>query len=300
MKVVVTGGTGFLGRHISRALMDHGHEVTVLGRDPKKVISIPELAGADATKADVTEPATLRGRFDGADAVVQAAQFPNHPVEVPARGLTYDRYDRQGTVNVLTEAQRADVGRFVYISGAGADPVSEKTWYRAKGLAERAIVQSGIDYAIVRPSWAYGPEDRALNRFAQIAKLSPVVPQPGAAVQRIQPVYVGDVALTVARIFERSAWNDVYEIGSREVMTMNEVVHTLLDVMGKRRAVLPIPAPLLKVATAPLKLLPSPPMSPSGIEFATQDGIVDITKAVEVLGVDPVPLREGLQVYIAR
>lgn len=300
MKVVVTGGTGFLGRHISRALMDHGHEVTVLGRDPKKVTSIPELAGAKATKADVTETATLRGRFEGADAVVQATQFPNHPVEVPARGLTYDRYDRQGTVNVLTEAQRADVGRFVYISGAGADPVSEKTWYRAKGLAERAIVQSGIDYAIVRPSWAYGPEDRALNRFAQIAKLSPVVPQPGAAVQRIQPVYVGDVALTVARIFERSAWNDVYEIGSREVMTMNEVVHTLLDVMGKRRAVLPIPAPLLKVATAPLKLLPSPPMSPSGIEFATQDGIVDITKAVEVLGVDPVPLREGLQVYIAR
>ncbi len=300
MKVVVTGGTGFLGRHISRALMDHGHEVTVLGRDPKKATAIPELAGANATKADVTEPATLRGRFDAADAVVQAAQFPNHPVEVPTRGLTYDRYDRQGTVNVLTEAQRAGVRKFVYISGAGADPVSEKTWYRAKGLAERAIVQSGTDYAIVRPSWAYGPEDRALNRFAQIAKLSPVIPQPGAAVQRIQPVYVGDVALTVARVFERDAWNDVYEIGSREVMTMNEVVHTLLDVMGKRRAVLPIPAPLLKVATAPLKLLPSPPMSPTGIEFATQDGIVDITKAVDVLGVDPLPLREGLQRYIAR
>ena len=300
MKVVVSGGTGFLGRHISRALMDDGHEVTVLGRNPNKVSAIPELAGANATKGDVTEPATLRGRFEDANAVVQAAQFPNHPVEVPSRGLTYDRYDRQGTINVLAEAQRAGVGKFVYISGAGADPVSEKTWYRAKGLAERAILESGIDHAILRPSWAYGPEDRALNRFAQIAKLSPVVPQPGAAVQRIQPVYVGDIALAVARVFERDAWNDVYEIGSRDVMTMNEVVHTLLDVMGKRRAVLPIPSSLLKVATAPLKLLPSPPMSPSGIEFATQDGIVDITKMIEVLGVDPVPLRAGLQRYIAR
>lgn len=300
MKVVVSGGTGFLGRHISRALIDHGHDVTVLGRNPNKVSAIPELAGANATKGDVTEPATLRGRFEDADAVVQAAQFPNHPVEVPSRGLTYDRYDRQGTVNVLAEAQRAGVDKFVYISGAGADPVSEKTWYRAKGLAERAILESGIDYAILRPSWAYGPEDRALNRFAQIAKLSPVVPQPGAAVQRIQPVHVGDIALAVARVFERDAWNDVYEIGSRDVMTMNEVVHTLLDVMGKRRAVLPIPSSLLKVATAPLKLLPSPPMSPSGIEFATQDGIVDITKTIEVLGVDPVPLRAGLQRYVGR
>lgn len=300
MKVVVTGGTGFLGRHISRALLDDGHDVTVLGRDPNKVSAIPELAGANATKADVTEPATLRGRFEGADAVVQATQFPNHPIEIPRRGLTYDRYDRQATVNVLTEAQRAGVDKFVYISGAGADPVSEKTWYRAKGHAEQAIRSSGIDYAIVRPSWAYGPEDRALNRFAQIAKLSPVVPQPGAEEQRIQPIYVGDIGRVVARVFERAAWNEVYEAGSREVMTMNEVVHTLLDVMGKRRPVVPIPTPLLKLATAPLKLLPSPPMTPSGIEFATQSGLVDISKMLEVLGVEPLSLRDGLSRYIAR
>lgn len=299
VKVVVTGGTGFLGRHISRALLDHDHDVTVLGRNPNKVSSIPQLAGANATKADVTEPATLRGGFEGAEAIVQAAQFPNHPVEVPRRGLTYDRYDRQGTVNVLAEAERAGVTKFVYISGAGADPVSEKTWYRAKGLAEQAIRRSGIDYAIVRPSWAYGPEDRALNRFAQIAKLSPVVPQPGSVPQRIQPVYVGDIALAVARVFERDAWNEVYEIGSREVMTMNEVVHTLLEVMGKKRSVLPIPTSLLKLATAPLKLLPSPPMSPSGIEFATQEGLVDISKTVEILGVEPIPLREGLARYVS-
>lgn len=298
MKIVVAGGTGFLGRHISKALLAEGHEVTVLGRSPDKVSSIPELRRANATKGDVTDPTSLRGRFEGTDAVVHAVQFPNHPIEVPRKGLTYDRYDRQGTVNVLDEARRSGVSRFVYISGAGADPASEKTWYRAKGLAERAITSSGIDYAIVRPSWAYGPEDRALNRFVEIARFSPVIPQPGSAVQRIQPVYVGDIALTVARVFDRDAWNDIYEIGSREVMTMNQVVHTLLDVMGKKRAVLPIPAALLKVATAPLKVLPNPLMTPQGIEFATQEGLVDITKTVDVLGVEPLALREGLSRYI--
>lgn len=300
MKIVVAGGTGFLGRHICRALLAAGHQVTVLGRDPSKVSAIPELQGANAAGGDVTDRSSLSGRFDGADSVVQAVQFPNHPIEVPRQGLTYDRYDRQGTINVLHEAQRAAVGRFVYLSGAGADPASEKTWYRAKGLAERTILESGIDHAILRPSWAYGPEDRALNRFAQIAKMSPVVPQPGAAGQRVQPIYVDDVALSVARVFERDAWNDIYELGSREVMTMNEVVHTLLDVMGRKRAVLPIPASLLKLATSPLKALPNPPMTPQGIEFATQDGLVDIRKMVDVLGVEPVPLREGLARYISR
>ncbi|MDP9068903.1 MAG: NAD(P)H-binding protein [Actinomycetota bacterium] len=300
MKVVVAGGTGFLGRHICKALLRGGHDVTVLGRNPDKVASIPELQGANATRGDVTDPASLVGRFEGADAVVQAVQFPNHPIEVPRRGLTYDRYDRQGTENVLNQARRSGVQRLVYISGAGADAVSEKPWYRAKGLAEQVIFASGIDYAIVRPSWAYGPEDRALNRFVQIARLSPVVPQPGATPQRIQPIYVGDVALVVARIFEREAWNEIYEIGSREVMTMNEVVRTLLDVMGKKRPVVPIPTGLLKVATAPLKVLPAPPMTPQGIEFATQEGLVDISKAVQLLGFEPLSFRDGLALYMKR
>ena len=298
MKIVVAGGTGFLGRHISKALLAGGHAVTVLGRSPDKVSRIPELAGANATLGDVTDPTSLTGRLEGADAVVMAVQFPNHPIEVPRKGLTYERYDHEGTVNLLAEAQRAGGVRFLYVSGASADPASEKTWYRAKGMAERAITNSGVEHAIVRPSWAYGPEDRALNRFASIARMSPVVPQPGASPQLIQPIYVDDIADVFARIVERGAYGGVFEIGSREVMTMNEVVRTLLDVMGKKRVVIPIPKALLKLATAPLKVLPSPPMTPQGIEFATQDGLVDISRAVKELDFDPVSLRVGLSRYI--
>ncbi|MFP5352175.1 MAG: NAD(P)H-binding protein [Actinomycetota bacterium] len=298
MKVVVAGGTGFLGRHISRALLDAGHQVTVLGRNPDRVSSIALLQGANATRGDVTDAATLTGTLEGADAVVQAVQFPNYPMEVARKGLTFDNYDRGGTENVLAEAQRAGVAKLVYMSGASADPASEKTWYRAKGLAERAIRASGIDHAILRPSWAYGPEDKALNRFASIARLSPVVPKPGVKPQRIQPIYVGDVATSVARVFERNAWNQTIELGSREVMTMDEVIQTMLDVMRKKRPIVPVPSTLMKIATAPLSLLPAPPMTPGGVEFATQDGLVDITKMVEVLGVEPLTLRAGLERYL--
>ena len=299
MKIVVAGGTGFVGRHIVRALLDAGNSVTVLGRNPNKVAAVPECAGANANRADVTEPATLTGTLEAADAVVGAVQFPNHPVEVPRKGLTYDNYDRRGTENLLAEAERAGVTRFCYISGAGANTASDKTWYRAKGFAEKAIKKSGIGFAILRPSWAYGPEDRALNRLAKIARFSPVVPRLGVRPQRIQPVWVDDIALAVRRIFEtEQAWGKTFEIGGPNVMTMQQVLDTMLEVLGKKRLVLPIPAPLAKLGTAPLVLLPKPPMTPQGIEFAIQNGLVDTTELEKVLDVHPVGLREGLSRYL--
>lgn len=298
MKIVVAGGTGFLGRHISKALLDAGHQVTVLSRNPDAVSSIPLLAGANATRGDVTEPPTLVGTLEGADAVVGAVQFPNHPVEVPRRGLTYYNYDFRGTENLLAEAQRAGVAKYVYLSGAGANVQSDKTWYRAKGLAEDAVARSGIDHAIVRPSWAYGPEDRALNRLAAIARLAPVVPRLGVRPQRVQPVSADDIALAFRRIFERDeAWGNTFEIGG-PVMTMQEILETLLRVIGKRRLIVPIPTPLAKLGTAPLKLLPKPPMTPQGIDFAVQEGLVDVSLTEKILDVHPVTLEEGLRRYL--
>jgi NADH dehydrogenase len=307
VKVVVAGGTGFLGRHISKALIDAGHRVTVLGRTPHRAREIPQLAGADATRGDVTDPSSLTGTLEGADALVGAVQFPNYPMELQRQGLTFDRYDRVGTENLLAEAKRAVVDRYVYISGAGVSPRSDKRWYRAKGLAEEAIKASGLRYALVRPSWAYGPEDKALNKFVAIARLSPVIPFPAPfslgrlrfSDQRIQPVSVDDIALAIVRIFERDdAWGKTFEIGSREVLTMREVVATMLTVMGKKRTMIPVPAPLMKMATAPLVVLPTPPLTPGGVEFAIQDGLVDITETERILDVHPVPLNEGLARYL--
>jgi NADH dehydrogenase len=300
VRIAVAGGTGFLGRHITKALLAGGHEVTVLTRDPDKMSSIPQLAGSSGVRVDVTEPSSLFGKLTGFEAVVMAVQLPNYPVEQPRKGLTFDRYDRQGTEHVLREATNAGVQRFSYLSGAGADPASEKKWYRAKGFAEVAIRRSGISHFILRPSWAYGPEDKALNKFVAIAKLSPIVPKPGVRPQRIQPVFVEDVAAAVARAFEvEAAWGETFEIGGPDVMTMDDVIRTLLEVMGKKRLVVPVPALLMKVATAPLVLLPKPPLTPAAVDFATQDGVVDASSLGEVLDIHPIGLREGLERYIS-
>jgi uncharacterized protein YbjT (DUF2867 family) len=299
MKIVVAGGTGFLGRHISRALMDGGHEVKVLVRSPEAVTRIAELAGATAVRGDVTDSTSLVDKLTGADAVVAAVQFPNHPFEFPRRGLTFDRFDRQGVENLLAEARRSRVKRFFYLSGVRADPDGDKPWYRAKGRAEDAVRNSGLEWCILRPSWAYGPEDRALNKFALFARLLPVIPKPGAHVQRIQPVYVDDIALAVQRAFERNdAWGRVFEIGGPEVMTMDDVIRTLCEALGKRRMILSIPSALVKLGSAPLALLPNPPMTPRGVDFAVQDGLADNSATQRVLDVHPVTLREGLSRYL--
>lgn len=272
--------------------------MTVLGRNPSKVALNPLLHGAQAVRGDVTDPDSLTGSLDGADAVVGAVQFPNHPVEVPRKGLTYDRYDRVGTENLIAEARRAGLERYVYISGAGASITSDKTWYRAKGYAEKAVKESGLSYAILRPSWAYGPGDKALNKIAAIARMSPVVPILGASPQLVQPVFVDDIAEAVARIVEvEAAWGQTFEIGG-EVLSMRQITEILLQVLGKKRVVLPVPLPLAKLGTAPLALLPKPPMTPQGVEFAAQDGLVDTTSLTEILGVKMADLRTGLRRYL--
>jgi len=300
VNIAIAGGTGFLGSHIARALVDGGHALTLMSRAPERAASIPWLASARRMKVDVTDAISARGALDGQDGVVQAVQFPNHPIEVPRRGLTYDRFDRQGTENMVAEAVRAGVPRFFYLSGAGADPNSDKPWYRAKGRAEEAVRSSGLSWAILRPSWAYGPGDRALNRFAAIARYSPVIPRVGVAPQRVQPVSSEDIALAVRRIFERdAAWGKTFEIGG-DVMTMDDILRTMLDVIGKRRLIVPIPKRLAKLGAAPLALLPSPFMTPAGIEFMVEEGLVDTTLVREILEVHPVSLREGLSRYLAR
>jgi NADH dehydrogenase len=298
MKIVVAGGTGFVGSYITRALLDDGHEVTVLSRRAD-TSDKPLLAGANAVRADVTDPASLAGTLDGADAVVGVVQFPNYPAEVPRKGLTFDNYDRAGTEHLVAEAKRAGAGRYVYLSGAGADPASSKTWYRAKGHAEAAVRASGIDHCILRPSWAYGPEDKALNKFAAIARFSPIVPRIGVRPQLVQPVLVDDIARATARILERDAWGHTLEIGGPDVITMDGVIRTMLKVMRKRRLIVPVPVILPMLAMAPLTLLPAPPMTPGGIEFAIQDAVVDTTEMEAILDIHPVPLEEGLARYLS-
>ncbi|HEX8001636.1 MAG TPA: NAD(P)H-binding protein [Mycobacteriales bacterium] len=297
--ILVAGGTGFLGRAIVAALRREGHVVRVLSRGTKANPWVNDRGVSIAT-GDVREAASLGEAFEGVDTLVIAVQFPGHPVEVPKKGLTYDEYDRKGTENLVAAAKKAGVTRLVYLSGAGVGEGRTEEWFTAKDGAETAVRNSGIPYTILRPSWVYGPRDRALNKFALFAKTLPVVPLPGPGTAKVQPVHVDDVGRAVAlSLVTPAAENETIELGGPQLLSFRQIVREMLRVMGRRRAVLPAPTPFVKLGAALLYRLPGRVLSPRAVDFANGESRVDTRKAREILGLQPRPLAEGMS-YLAR
>ncbi len=282
--VLVAGGTGFLGSAFVRELHDAGRRVVVLTRDPSKLADRFPGRKVEGREGDVTRPVTLEGALDDVSVVVQSVQFPGFPVERPSRGHTFREVDGRGTANVAAEASRAGVDRMVYLSGVGADPDSEKPWFRAKAMAERAVREGTFAHSIVRPSWVYGPGDRSLNLFARMVRWMPgVFVQLGDGEQRLNPVFVGDVAAVVAAEVERPDGADVlFEIGGPVTYTMDGVVQVVMDVLGRRKTIVHVPKALARAGAAAAELVPGRPMSRSAVEFVTQGAVADLGTLREI------------------
>ncbi len=299
MKVLVAGGTGLLGREITRALLDAGHEATVASRSKPRGQRIDPRALW--VEADVTKPAGLAEVLRGFDAVVDAVQFPNSPVENPKKGFTFERIDLGGTKNLADAAKAAGVPQFIGLSGVGAAENAPYHWLRYKWQEEQHIQTSGLNYTIFRPSWIYGPDDVSLNRFLGFAKWLPFIPVIGNGKTRINPLLVSDLAAHVtAAIANPNASNWVFEIGGPAVLTMDSVIRAALEASGKRRLMLHNPKPLMKLVASVLQHAPGRPLTPDAIEFITMDGIADTTALTQVFGLKLHSLQEGLATYLPR
>lgn len=297
--ILVSGGTGFVGSAIVRELLRRSEQVAVLGRDAAKVRSrVGEEI--DARGGDVRELMSLPALFAGVDVVINAVQFPNSPIENQRKGWTFEDVDLKGTRNQVDAAKECGERRFVYISGAGAAPDAEKHWYRYKWEAEKYLQDSGLEWVIIRPTWIYGPDDVSLNRILGVAKRLPFVPMFGSGEQDMQPVFIDDVARVAAdAALLPEAANKLFELGGPDRMTMNDVVKTALDVMGKKRRLFHQPAAAGKAIGALASLLPSPPLTADAIDFITSPAVADNSEVERVLGARLTPLREGLATYLA-
>ncbi len=272
----------------------------MLSRDPEANAARFAGLGIDLRRGDVRDADSLRPASRGVDTVIGCQQFPNSPIENPAKGHTFDVIDAQGTENLVSAAKEAGVHRYIYLSGAGAAQDAERHWFRAKWRAENAVRESGMTHVIFRPSWIYGPEDRALNRFLGMARFLPFVPLIGAAgKQRLRPVFVDDVARAVADAVDNpNAAAQTFEIGGPQVLTMKEIVGTALSVVGKRRLLLAVPKGMMKLAASVLQFAPGRPLTPDAVDFITADALGDPGEVERVLGLKMTPLQEALRTYL--
>jgi len=295
--VAVAGGSGFIGRAISRRLAQIPEfKVRVLSRNPNRAQL--RLPGVDAefVRAEITDPPILRDALRGCAAVVNAVQFDGYPIENPKQGLTFERVDYGGTVSLLAAAKDTGVGQFVYISGAAADENREHPGFRSKGLAERAIRESGLEYTILRPSLVYGPEDHTVNLFARMLKVAPVFPVPDTGKPRVEPVFVEDVAACVALALTAGepAANQTFDVGGPDLMTFDELMHLLMEITGKRRPLLHIPESMLRAVGAIGERFSRPFFSRDAVDFVTADNATNIGPLVNRLGIKLTPAREAL------
>jgi NADH dehydrogenase len=298
MRIVVTGGTGFIGREVVKRLGESGSDdVVVTTRDPGG----PDPFGGrvERVQAFAGDPISLGKAFTRADVVVHAIQFPNHPVEDPKRGRSYMEVDGKGTEVAAAVAKKLGVRRFVYLSGAGAGQGRPQPWFQAKDRAEAAIRATGMEHTLLRPSWIYGPGDRSMNRFVFFVRYLPLVPVIGDGKTPVQPVSVHDVARCVAEAVRREDAKDkVFELGGPERLTMDEIIRTVQKVLGRRQPLLHHPARLMKLLVKPMALLPEPILSPTAIDFVLQEVDVDPRPAVEYFGFPFRRLEDGLREYL--
>jgi NADH dehydrogenase len=296
--ILVSGGTGFVGSAITRELMRRGERVAVLSREAEKARA-KFGDEVEARGGDVRDAKSLAAAMEGVDIVVNAVQFPGSPIENRRKGYTFEEVDLKGTRHQVDAAKAAGVRRFVYISGVGADKDADKHWFRYKWEAEEYLKKSGLEWVIIRPTWVFGPDDVSLNRFLGFAKLLPFVPMFGSGKQDMQPVFIDDVARVAAdAALKPEAANTLFELGGPEVMSMNDVVKTALDVKEKKRLLLHQPAVVGKLIGTLTSILPSPPLSADAIDFITEPAVADNAKVIEVLHPQLTPLREGLETYL--
>jgi NADH dehydrogenase len=301
--IVVAGGTGFIGSAIVEELARRGADVAVMTHSASPGPGRVAGRNFEVRTGDVEDPSSLAKALAGADAVVGAATFKGFPNQNPRKGLTFDRIDRQGTLNLLAAAQAAGVGRYVYVSGVGAAPDSDKVWYRAKAAAETAVRESGLSHFIVRPSWVYGAHDRTLNRYVAFVKSPlPVVPVIGNGAQQLQPVFVEDVARLVAdALTDAQSVQGVFEIGGPEVLTMDGVIRAVEATLARNKPLFHQPAGLVKALFSPKALLPALPipLTPQAVDFATGDAIADNSALVNAFpGFQLTTLKQGLESYL--
>jgi uncharacterized protein YbjT (DUF2867 family) len=304
MIVLVTGGTGFVGREVLRQLRIVGHRTRMLARNPESPAT-KEVAlqfGAKIHPGDVLDAESLWSACEGADAVIHLVGIISE-----VGNQTFENVHERGTRNMIRIAKDARLKRFVHMSALGTRADAASRYHQSKWAAEEQVRRSGLAWTIFRPSIIYGPDDSLVSRLAKMIQHSPVVPVIGSGRTRFQPVPVKAVGSAfVKALTEPQAVGGTYDLCGEETLTFREMLKRIGEVTGRRRLIVPVPTGLAWIGATVLEwvfggiLRRAAPLSRDQLVMLGEDNLGNGQPANDLFGLKPTPFAEGIASNVIR
>jgi len=290
-RIAVTGGTGFVGRHVVGLLLERGHTVRVLARDAEHV-PFPRDRVA-VVPGSVADAAALAQLLAGVDTLVHLVGI------IAERGAaTFAAIHVEAAQRVADAARTAGAARIVHMSALGARSERAATAYhRSKAAGEAAVRAAGLPHVILRPALIVGPESVPLRLLARLHRHLPAVPVFGDGRFPMQPIWIGDVAAAFARAAEGLLPEGTYDIGGPDQVTYADFVRAIGAVIGRPRPLVHVPLGLVRVAARGFDILPAhlAPITSDQLQMLVEGSATPADGIRQVLGAEPLPLGEGLR-----
>jgi uncharacterized protein YbjT (DUF2867 family) len=300
--VTIFGGSGFVGRHLVRALAKAGWRIRVAVRRPDLAGHLQPLGAVGqihGVQANLRYRDSIARAIEGADAVVNLVGILSE-----SGRQKFSTVQAQGARFVAEEAAKAGITNLVQLSAIGADANSAAGYARTKALGEAAVLAAVPGAVILRPSIVFGPEDQFFNRFANMARFSPVLPLIGGGETKFQPVYVGDVADAIVKALDGAAKpGETYELGGPETVSFKALLEYILKVTHRKRPLVNLPFPVAKMQASVLELLPGKLLTVDQVTMLETDNVVSAAakaegRTLEGLGIAPTTYESVVPGYL--
>ena len=294
----VFGGAGFLGRYVVRRLAQDGHVVRVIGRQPARANELRPMGRVGQIVplyGSLAEEPTVARAVEGAEVVVNLVG-----ILAEHRRGDFDRVHGEGAARVARMAANAGARNLIHVSAIGADPDSPAAYGRSKAAGERAVLDAFPRATILRPSLVFGQEDKFFNRFAGMARISPVMPV-FSGETRMQPVYVGDVADAVRAASRPEFEGGLFELGGPRVWTFRELLEWMLREIHRRKPLVAVPPAIARLQATVLEHVPGKPLTRDQLAMLSRDNVVaPDARGFEALGLLPTGVELVVPSYLRR
>jgi len=302
MRVLVTGGTGFVGTHLVNRLLHEGHDVAVFARDPRKTRNRYNRP-VETVPGNVLDRSSLEAAARGRDAVVHLVGIINEK-----GSQTFDRMHREAAENAVGASEAAGVTRYLHMSAMGSAEDAPSEYGRTKAAGERVVRGSRLAWTIFRPSIIFGPGDGFVSLLAPIVRYNPgFIPVMGPGTTRFQPVSIRDVARVFAAALARpETVGRAFEVGGPEVFTLNDIDREIAAAVGKpgkRLVHFPLWYGRLLARgfewLARRGLFADPPLTLDQLRSLSRDSVADVSDTIATFGGEWRRFRPGIREYLS-